>query len=570
MSQKAWRSIFPIMAQSPDQQNSYFLSEAVRTGIHKPILAALYKAHNQPALKDGQTGLGISPANRIRLEQLNTLSEQIQYAANTIRSLSEHLLQNGWTASDLWEAEKGHYSDKFLKTVAGGYAPQPTDIHAARLESCDEKTLLEAYFNDYKRDCQIENFPDSLAYLDSALLTWVDSISSYYTGIPNQRNALIETVRIWSKLDTRHEAITKLPEVTASLNLPKEQIAEASLDESHLDRSLLHFASKLKNNFIGHPHQREALLRAVQLWRQLNWREEAIVSLKQNTSAEPEIKILDPALIAFVGRIRQFYSGQTNQRNAITEAVKIWRKLDSRKAALLSLGIEPEILESGKTDRRALIAAAAQLDRELLDFVHRVGISYSEEEHQREALISLVKIWRQLPGKEQAISSLFEDLKQMNVARRGVKEATPVPVVILPQRPERWTPETLQMHAPIIADGSFTWAEATLGGTQLPRDQATIDAIIRIAKQAQYARDRIGRSFQIINWYRSDEKIPAGGENYNRYRLGDAIQFYCDGLTGNQIYWFLDPWWPGGLGRYRNYPYLVYIDARNYRVRWLH
>jgi hypothetical protein len=559
------------MAQSPDQQNYYFRTEAVRTGIHKPILAALYKAHNQPALKDGETGLGISPANRIRLEQLNTLSEQIQYAANTLRSLSEHLLQTGWTASDLWLAEKGQYTDKFIKTVAAGYAPEPNDTKAARLESCDEKILWQAYLNDFKNECQIENYPDSLAYLDSALLTWVDSISRYYIGIPNQRNALLEIVRIWSKLDSRADAVAKLPEVTASLNLPKEDIKEATLDESHLDRPLLHFASKVRNNFIAYPHQREALLRGVQLWRQLNSRQEAIISLKTDTSAEAELKTLDPALIAFVGRIRQFYSGQTQQRNAITEAVRIWRQLDSRKDALLSLGINPEILESGKSDRIALMAAAAQLDRELLDFVRRVAISYSEEEHQREALINLVKIWRQLPGKEQAISSLFEDLKQMNVARRGVAEGPPVPMVILPKKPERWTPETLQMHAPIIPEGSFTWAAATAGGTQMPTDQGTIDAIMRIAKQAQFARDRIGRSFQIINWYRSDEyHRPAVGENYNRHRLGDAIEFYCDGLTGNQIYWFLDPWWSGGLGRYRNYPYLIYIDARNYRARWLH
>jgi hypothetical protein len=47
---------------SPDQRNYYYLLESERTGIHKPILAALYQIHSSPSLSDGQTGLGISPA----------------------------------------------------------------------------------------------------------------------------------------------------------------------------------------------------------------------------------------------------------------------------------------------------------------------------------------------------------------------------------------------------------------------------------------------------------------------------------------------------------------------------
>jgi hypothetical protein len=53
-----------------------------------------------------------------------------------------------------------------------------------------------------------------------------------------------------------------------------------------------------------------------------------------------------------------------------------------------------------------------------------------------------------------------------------------------------------------------------------------------------------------------------------RHALGDAIEFYCDGLTGDQLYRALDFWWPGGLGRYKTYPYLCYIDAQANRARW--
>jgi len=115
----------------------------------------------------------------------------------------------------------------------------------------------------------------------------------------------------------------------------------------------------------------------------------------------------------------------------------------------------------------------------------------------------------------------------------------------------------------------LTWAEATHGGTRMPPNQATVDAMIRIAQLAQRASDRIGRPFTVINWY-----LPSASESTvestttSRHLIGDAIDFICEGLTGNQLYWFLDPWWPGGLGRYAKFPYLCHIDARTYRARW--
>ncbi|MBW4682045.1 MAG: peptidase M15A [Microcoleus vaginatus WJT46-NPBG5] len=560
------------MAQlSPDQRNYLYLQEAARTGIHKPILAALYTAHNQPILADEETGLGVSPANRIALEQVRTLGEQIYYAANTIRSLSESLVAQGWAASDLWHAEKGRYTDRFIQTLAAGYAAPATESTAARLEACDKQKLLQAYGEDFKIDCEIEDFPENQAYLDQALLTLVSELSRYYNGLPAQRDALLETARIWSRLDTREATIAKLPQVIASLNIPQSADAYAeNSDESYLDGTLLQFVEQLSPNYTGYPHQREALLRLVQVWRQLDSREEAIVSLKKNTSAEPFLKILDPALIAFAGRIPQYYRGQAHQRNAVTEAVRIWRQLDSRTAALVSLGIKAENLEAGKSDPAVLVKAAAQLDRELLAFARRLSIEYKEADHQREALIVLVQRWRQMSTKTQAITSLFDDLKQMNLARRGSLEAAPTPLVIVPKPPERWTPKNIQMYAPIIPDGYFTWAEATHGGTRMPPDQATVDAMIRIAKLAQRARDRIGRPLRITSWYRPAEiNRRVGGVSNSRHIVGDAIDFYCEGLTGNQLYWFLDPWWPGGLGRYSCFPYLSHIDARNYRSRWL-
>jgi hypothetical protein len=173
-----------------------------------------------------------------------------------------------------------------------------------------------------------------------------------------------------------------------------------------------------------------------------------------------------------------------------------------------------------------------------------------------------VQLWRSLSTNNQTISTLLEDQKRLD---------TPPPpgAIILFRRPESWTPSNIQLFAPIIPNGNFTWAEATQGGTQMPLNQATVDAIVRIAKLAQRARDRLGRPFLVTSWYRPPELNQAvGGLPNSRHTIGDAIDFVCEGLTSSQIYWSLDPWWSGGLGRYKEFPYLSHIDARGYRVRW--
>src|SRR4028118_1754248 len=130
---------------SPDQRNYYYLLESERTGIHQPILAALYQTHFSPSLSDGQTGLGISPANRVSLSQVNTFPGQVQYAANVIRSLTESLIAQGWKGSDLWNTLQGCYSEAFLQNLARGYAPAATEVTTARLEACSFEQLLGAY-----------------------------------------------------------------------------------------------------------------------------------------------------------------------------------------------------------------------------------------------------------------------------------------------------------------------------------------------------------------------------------------------------------------------------------------
>lgn len=547
---------------SPDQRNYYYLLESERAGIHKPILAALYAVHSALSLSDEETGLGISPANRVSLAQVNTFPAQVQYAANAVRALTDSLVAEGWKGEELWDMEQGRYTNQFLEKVASGYAPSASETAIARLEASDLAQLKQAYLHDIETDYQTANLPRNLAYLDQALLALVDQIPDYYTGLPHQRDALLEGVRIWRELDTREAVIASL--------VSEANIASAIEDESQLDILLKQFVEQISAHYGGYPQAREALIRMVQLWRQLRTREDAIASVKNNTSPEDNLNIIDPALIAFVQRLPDYYQGQGSQRNALTEAFRIWRQLDSRTTAITTLGIKPEMLNASTTNRTEMVNLASQMDRELLTFIRRVPRDYQELDHQREALIRLVQLWRSLPTRHQTIQSLLDDQKRFENIHPNAQDAPPKPVVaVIPKRPDRWTPYNIQLAAAIIPDGNFTWAEATHGGTQMPPNQATVDAMVRIARLAQRARDRIGRPFIVTSWYRLPAMNRAvGGAKYSRHLVGDAMDFLCEGLTGNQLYWFLEPWWPGGLGRYTQFPYLCHIDARSYRTRW--
>lgn len=541
---------------SLDQRNYYYLLEAERTGIHQPILAALYQAHSSPNCADGQTGLGITPANRVSLAQVNTFPAQVQYAANAIRSLTASLVAQGWVGADLWNARQGCYGDKFLETLAKGYLPDATHATIARLEACKPDKLKQAYQADWERNVNVK-LPQDWADLEPALLSFVEQIPDYYMGLPNQREAMLEAVRIWQQLDTQEEAIAHL--------VSEEQVAAASSNDSLLDIPLKQFLQGVAAHYKGSPQEQEALLRLTQLWRQLGTREEAIASLLTDTSPEASLNAIDPALIAFIEQLPDAYQGRGSQRNALVETFRLWHQLNSRAAALVALGIDPELLERSTTDKTALVSLATQLDRELNSFVRRLPGSYQESDDQREALIRLVQLWRNISTRSQALQFLLEEQKNLEQTGSNTKQIFPKPLPIMSKRPSSWTPDNIQIFASIVEDGNFSWVEATHGGIWLPPDQATVDAIVRIAKLAQRARDRIGRPLMITNWY-----CPTQNEaTSNRYLLGDALSFVCQGLTANQIYWTLDPWWIGGLGRSLKYPYLCHIDARSYRARWL-
>ncbi len=542
---------------TPTQRYYYYLVAAQRTGIHQPILTALYAAHQEPPLDDGETGLGLRPTRQVPLAVLNTFAEQVQYAANTVRALTDDLIAQDWQGKDIWDVARDRYAEPFLNLLADGYEPAAEEAAAAQLQPCDRDQLTRAYDSEIAASYDTSLAPRNLARLDSDLLILVDKVPEFFISLSHQREALLELVRLWRQLDTQAAAIASLA----------EDAGVSSLNDDQLDRQLVQFISRVSPYYAGYPHQREALLRLVQLWRQLESRSAAIASLEASNSADPGLEIFDPVLMSFVQRVPNYYEGKGSQRSALTETFRLWRNLDSRRTAVAQLGIDPAQLASGSGDRQLLLRLAAQLDRELLNFIRRVPNAYEEVEHQREALIRLVQLWRELRTREQAVESLRADLKRLEEQRQN-QQPVQAPA---PKRPERWTPRNIQLAAPIVPNGNFTWAEATKGGTRMPPNQATVDAIVRIAGLAQRARNQIGQPFIVTSWYRPPHINRAvGGVSNSRHITGDAIDFVCENLSGNQIYWALDPWWPGGLGRYGSFPNLCHIDARSYRARWRH
>ena len=547
---------------APDQRNYFYLLAAGRAGIHKSILYALRRVHAGPALEDGEQGLGITPANQVEQGNLDTFPEQVQYAANTLRSLTNQLIDEGWKGADFWDSDAGRYTDKFVNRIAEGYVPAESDRIAGKLAAANAAELRKYYIEDLPIDYSGDQLPQSLAYLDRALLDFVERIPRYYQKLAHQRDALLEAVRIWRQLNTQSEAINGLLGDTSF---------EAEQDLVELDRELSRFAANMSSYYGGYPHQREAVLRLTQLWRELPSREDAIASLQTNTSPESDLDHLDPALLAFVKRIPTFYQGRGDQRNALTEGFRLWRGIASRKQALLELGIQQDLF-SAPLEPDTAKEVAKQLDRELLEFIERVPRVYESTDTQRESLIRLVQLWRQLGSRQTTIQSVVEDLKQLEQP----KPTTPVTAAPrprgLPPRPTRWTPRNIQLSASIIPNGNFTWAEATRAGQRMPPDQATVDAIIRIATLAQRARNQIGRPFFITSWYRPPAINRAvGGATFSRHVVGDAIDYYVEGLTGRDLYRALTPWWPGGLGLYGGSRYMIsHLDARGHRARWTH
>jgi hypothetical protein len=536
---------------TPNQRQAIYRKAAERAGIHHPILAALHQTHGNPKLDQGETGLGISPAHLIPLAQVSTFVNQVEIAANTIRCLTNQLTVTGWKGKELWDIAKGRYTTSFLQAIADGFLAPASDPTSARLEACDGEVLTQTY----QQLCDSLAVPADQSFLQEALPQFVRQVPNHYFSLPYQQAALLEAARIWQKQDTTAAAIAQLvPDSPA-------------IDRFELDQALLQALYTWLETNADYPHHWQALLALVQRWRRLTSQEAAIADLQGDSSPAFDLANLDPALLAMVQRIPQHYLRSSEQRAALLEGFQQWQQFPNRADATIALGVNPAILTSRSPSSEELVAAAALIDRALLDFYRQLPLAYRGQPQQRQALLHLAERWYGVADQEQARWALAADLTQLATDHHRAV-TIPVPSLTLPTDGfPKWTPDNLQLFAPIVPRGDCLWVDATRGGVFLPPNQATVDQIVEMATAIQLVRDRLHQPITIVCWY-CPVGEDLGGDTADRFALGDAIAFYSLGYTAQQLYWLLDPWWRGGLGYYAQFPYLCIVDIRHPYARW--
>jgi hypothetical protein len=487
------------------QRNYLYLVEALRTGIHKPILAALYATHEKPTLADGEFGLGLSRSHAIDVTQLDTFIEQVQFGANTVRRIADQLLAEGATGNDIWDASRGHYSDRFLQAIAAGFTPPVENSTAATLSPSNVQTLKGAYLTDIDTRFDGAQVSQNLAYLDRPLIELAQRIPTYYNGSEAQRDAGLEAVRLWRGLNTRTEAIQSL--FSDPLSSDPSSVPIPPNDD--IDAALVNFFQNISPFYGGLPHQREALLRLTQLWRQLETREEAIASLQREIETSADLEMLDPALLQFANNVSLFFQSKLDQRLAVLEGVRLWRGLDSRQTVLEQLGIDPRVFDQNALSPDVQMQMLRTLDQALVQFTQRIAGAYQGTAQQREALIRMFQIWRRLKSRDETLQALFTELA--NLPKPEVEPSPPI------------TAPTVRLTR------NFTLQEMTrsttadrLGIDNTP-SPAEIENLRKLCQQIlQPARDALG-PLTVTSGYRSEElNRRVGGVPMSDHRRGYA------------------------------------------------
>ena len=110
----------------------------------------------------------------------------------------------------------------------------------------------------------------------------------------------------------------------------------------------------------------------------------------------------------------------------------------------------------------------------------------------------------------------------------------------------------------IFPGSSFTWDEATHGGTRIPENTQIEANIIKLARRIQPYRDAFGdKEWVVTSWYRPpyiNEAIPGAATN-STHLTGLAVDFIVEDMTSSEIAEILRTsvrpgGWEGGLGVY--------------------
>lgn len=125
-------------------------------------------------------------------------------------------------------------------------------------------------------------------------------------------------------------------------------------------------------------------------------------------------------------------------------------------------------------------------------------------------------------------------------------------------------------HQPVTGCHNFTWGEFTKGGTRIPPDKATLQAITKIAKGLEDIRSHLsGRAIRITSGYRPPAVNKAvGGVSNSRHIIGDAADIIVAGVPPLDAYKLIEGFWGkrGGAGWSSQF---THLDCRGgYAPRW--
>ena len=134
---------------------------------------------------------------------------------------------------------------------------------------------------------------------------------------------------------------------------------------------------------------------------------------------------------------------------------------------------------------------------------------------------------------------------------------------------ELWSNQPILSSTP-----NFTWREALhVSGYGVYRHPATpgvLTNIERVAGVMQQIRNRYNRPISINSWYRDPvTNRRVGGASASRHLQGDAVDFVVQGMTTQQVYNDLNPWW-GSQGGLAYHPAFVHLDCRQWKSRWFY
>lgn len=106
------------------------------------------------------------------------------------------------------------------------------------------------------------------------------------------------------------------------------------------------------------------------------------------------------------------------------------------------------------------------------------------------------------------------------------------------------TGKAVFVEKPILAGGHLSWGEMTKDGYRWPDSAYTEGKIVNAAKLFERVRKQLGNPvIHITSGYRPYAINKAvGGASASRHVVGDAFDFYADGLTIDQMFRSLNGW----------------------------